>query len=179
MNKTQREALVAALANVNGSTFISIDTLTEPQMDRTMSGKGSAPNPHYGRITKQQLGSSVMVFQNKRVIGYENMVKRRLIEEGLDPESFELSPRRWGQRVPNMPTVMHGDKLYLEVIFLRPGPVQYFIDHAIPINKDEIFGLRETNAPAQGGLTRKVQLRVFDFDSITSVTINKTEMNFY
>lgn len=178
MNKTQASALIAALEHVNGSTFITLDTLSEPIMNKTMGGRGTQPNPHLGRITKQQTDSRVMVFQNKRVHGYENMVRRRLIEEGLDPETFVLSPRRWGVRVPNMPLVTHEGAYYLEVIFLTPGPVQYFIDGTTPINVEDIIGLRETNPPMQAGLERKVQLRVFSFDSLKRIVINKTEMSF-
>lgn len=176
MKSSSIKAIIKSLAQVNGATFISLDTVTVPEMNRTMSGNRAVPNPHFGHITKRQTGSSVMVFQNKRVNGYENMVRKRLLEEGFDPDSFVLSPRRWGVRIPNMPIVEHEDGTYLEVIFLRPGPVEYMLDGE-PIARNEVIGIREygPSPSSQGGLLNKVHLRVFSFDSITRLRIANTE----
>lgn len=174
MNAIQTQILIDLLADVNGNTFISVSTDTHPIMNKTIGGKGTPDNPHYGRIIKRQTGSSVMVFQNKRVNGYENMVARRLVAEGKDPQTFELGHRRWGQRVPNMPLVVHNGEYYLEVIFLRPGPVEYLLDGK-PIALNDIIGLRDTQPPEQGGLSKKVQLRVISFDSIRHLLIDGVE----
>ncbi len=172
MTKIDIPSLLHLLANVNGNTIITLDTIVVPEMNRTIGGVGTDPNPHFGRILKGQIGSSVMVFQNKLVNGYRSMVQRRLVKEGKDPESFVLSPRRWGTRVPNMPVVEHEDKLYMEVIFLTPGEVVYYLD-GYPIEREDIVGLRRYGYnPEQGGLKNKVQLRCFDFDSIHRITIN-------
>lgn len=171
---TTQEALIKMLEAVNGMTFISIDTCVEPIMDKMLDRAAGIRNPHYGRVRKEQKDSVVMVFQNKRVNGYENMVKRRLEAEGKDPESFVLSPRRWGERIPNMPLVVHNNEYYLEVIFLRPGPVQYFLDDQ-PVNEDRIIGLRYPEPPEQGGLERKVQLRCFSFNSLRRIKIDTND----
>ena len=172
MTKIDVPSLLHLLQNVNGSSFITLDTFSVPEMNRTIGGRGTDPNPHFGRILKGQIGSNVMVFQNKTVNGYKSMVKRRLIAEGKDPDSFELSPRRWGVRLPNLPVVEHESKLYLEVIFLHPGDVVYYLD-GYPIERDDIIGLRRyPYNPEQGGLAKKVQLRCFDFDSIHRITID-------
>ena len=102
--------LVNLLNQVNGASFISIDTLTNVKLT------GGKKNPFQGRVTKRVTGSSVMVFQNKNSNGYENMVKRRLQQEGVNPNTFTLSPRAWGQRVPNTCIVEHNGDLYAEVI---------------------------------------------------------------
>lgn len=152
--------------NVNGTTFISISTETVPRL------KGGKKNSFIGRTTKVMTGANVMVFQNKSINGYDAMVRRRLEKEGKDPQSFELSPRTWGERIPNTPFVEHKGNYYLEVIFLTSGEVHYEVDGVkTPANKIE--GLNdEKQEGRQGGLNDKVIIRTFKIDSIKSVTIN-------
>lgn len=181
MDINQRIELIDRLATVNGSTFISIDTEVVPLMNSTLPsnvpGAPRQPNPQYGRVVKRSKGNVVMVFQNKRVHGYKNMVDRRLVKEGKRPEQFQLSPRRWGTRIPNMPLVVHNNEYYLEVIFLKPGVVKYFLDGR-PISLDRVMGLRDQQPPHQGGLNDKVILRVFSFDSLRRIKIGRETMTF-
>lgn len=175
MKPTTQSALIELLKSVNGASFISIDTTTIPAMNKTLGGRGASaiPNPHYGRVVKVMTGAVVMVFQNKLANGYENMVHRRLIAEGKDPASFVLGPRKWGQRLENLPIVEHNGQYYLEVIFLKPGPVQYFLDGHV-IDPDLIQGMREpaVDETQQGGLENQVFIRSFKFDSITKIKID-------
>ena len=155
------------LKSVNGATFITIDTSTERKLT---GGKG---NPHKGRVRKVTTGANVMVFQNKTVNGYDAMVKRRLVKEGKAPESFELSPRKWGTRLPNTPIVEHKGNYYLEVIFLHKGETHYELD-GTKNDPSVIQGLPGYNGESeQGGLNDKVVIRTFKIDSLTSITINK------
>jgi len=153
--------------NVSGNTFIGLDTVTVPKL------KGGKANPHQGRVKKLMIGANVMVFTNKNSNGYDNMVKRRLLAEGKDPETFELGERPWGTRVPNLPIVEHNEAQYLEVIFLRPGEVSYLLDGK-PIEKSAIQGLEEkaANDESQGGLDNKVIIRTFKADSISKLVID-------
>ena len=154
------------LENVNGATFIAIDTSTEPKLT------GGKKNAYKGRVRKIMTGANVMVFQNKTINGYDAMVKRRLEKEGKAPESFSLSPRAWGTRLPNTPIVEHKGSYYLEVIFLNKGDVHYEVDGAVT-DPATITGLAGYNGEAeQGGLNDKVIIRTFKIDSITSITIN-------
>ena len=82
--------------NVNGTSFVGLDT------ESVVKLKGGKKNEQQGRVTKRTLGSQVMVFTNQESNGYENMVQRRLIEEGKDPTSFKVGERAWGKRVPNL-----------------------------------------------------------------------------
>jgi hypothetical protein len=158
--------------NVNGMTPIGLDTVTTPRL------KGGKSNPHQGRVRKIMTGANVMVFQNKRVHGYDAMVKRRLVGEGKNPASFVLSPRKWGSRIPNTPFVSHNGNIYLEVIFLSAGTVSYTLD-GNPIDRDDIEGLDvNRKEAAQGGLHDKVIIRTFKAASINRVTINGTTENF-
>lgn len=171
LKETTESALIEMLKAVNGMSFISIDTEVVPEMNSTMGRGTNLRNPHYGRVVKRQTGSVVMAFQNKNVNGYEQMVQRRLAAEGKDPFDFELSPRRWGKRIPNMPLVEHEGEYYLEVIFLKPGQVEYLLDGEV-VPEDRIIGLRNYGKPEQGGLTNKVPLRVFSFTSIRRIKID-------
>ena len=114
--------LVQAFSNVSGASFVGIDTLTEVPL------LGGKKNPMQGRVTKRMTGASVMCFQNKKINGYDAMIKRRLIAEGKNPDSFVLSERSWGVRVPDMPIIIHEKdgvtQYYVEVIFLTPGTVE-------------------------------------------------------
>ena len=155
--------------NVNGATFISITTETDP---RLLGGK---KNTHKGRVTKVMCGGNVMVFQNKNIHGYEAMVQRRLTKEGKDPASFEMGERQWGHRIPNTPFVEHKGEYYLEVIFLHTGDVHFELDGRM-IHKRNVNGLPKKGVEGvQGGLNDKVVIRTFKVSSIRSLVINGEE----
>lgn len=159
-------------ANVNGSSFVGIDTLTEVPLT------GGKSNPMKGRVTKRMTGASVMVFQNKNINGYKAMVERRLAKEGK-PTTFKLSPRKWGTRLADTPFVEYEKdgsvNHYLEVIFLKAGEVEYLLDGK-PVNKANIVGLKSpAEHSGQGGLEDQVTIRSFKFASIVKIRIDKTE----
>lgn len=160
--------------NVNGATFITIDTITEPKLT------GGKKNPFLGRVQKVNEGSNVMVFQNKQSNGYANMVARRLAAEGKDPQSFILSERKWGVRIPNTPFIEHNGQYYLEVIFLSNGKTTYLVD-GVPTHPSHIEGLTlDREEGHQGGLENKVVIRTFKVDNVTKVSVNKnTYTNLY
>jgi hypothetical protein len=166
--------LAQVLTAMNGAMFIGMDS----EVVVTLAGGKS--NAMQGRVTKRSTGNSVMVFQNKLANAYRDMVKRRLVLEGKDPEDFQLSPRAWGTRLPNTPVVRHDTKsgerkYYLEVIFMKPGVSEYFLDgHAI--SKMDIVGLKEAPEPSgQGGLEATVQIRTFAMDSLLAIRCDKQE----
>ena len=98
---TTHTALEEALLAASGTTFIGLDTSTEPKLT------GGQSNPHRDRVRKVMLGANVMIFQNVRSSAYDSMVKRRLRKEGKDPSTFRLSPRAWGNRIQGTPFVEH------------------------------------------------------------------------
>ena len=162
----QYTQVLNAIANINGASFVTIDTVTTPKLT------GGKSNPHQGRVQKVMTGANVMVFQNKNSNGYENMVQRRLKLEGKDPSSFVLGARAWGTRLDNLPIVEHtknGDtKHYLEVIFLKAGSSHYTLDGNI-VPASSIQGLQESSEGEQGGLNDKVVIRTFDVENITQI----------
>lgn len=164
--------LAPLFESVNGASFISITTETKPTL------AGGKKNEMQGRIIKRQVGSNVMVFSNKNSNGYDNMVRRRLEQEGKDPDSFVLGPRPWGTRIEGTPFIEHNGYYYLEVIFLKAGPVEYLLDGK-PINQADIIGLKESGGSGdQGGLDNKVFIRTFAIESIKALTINKQHYEF-
>lgn len=156
------------LASVSGGSFLGIDTETDVKL------RGGKKNPMQGRVTKKHIGATVMVFQNKNGSAYDKMVRRRLEQEGKDPDSFELSPRAWGTRLEGIPFVEHNGAHYLEVIFIRPGESSYFLDGK-PIDKDRIEGLPEPKEGSQGGLEDKVVIRTYALSSIRKLRIDGAE----
>lgn len=154
--------------SINGATFIALDSTTIPKL------RGGKKNEMQGRVQKHTVGSNVMIFQNKNGnSSYSNMVKRRLEKEGKDPETFALSPRKWGHRIEGTPFIEHKGSHYLEVIFLHAGKTYYTLDGEI-INKDSIEGLPVTYESNQGGLSDRVVIRTYNINNIDSITINRT-----
>jgi len=158
--------ILTILQSVNGASFISMDTTTIPLL------KGGKKNPMKDRVRKHNKRANIMVFQNNAgTNGYDNMVKRRLIKEGRNPESFELSPRKWGKRWTGTPIVEHKGELYLEVIYLTSGKSSYTLEGQ-PIAKDDIEGLNDSKPEGeQGGLYNKVIIRTFKLSSIDRLAI--------
>lgn len=162
--------LINAVAAIQGGSFIGIDTHT----DVTLTGGKS--NPQQGRVTKRMTGATVMAFTNQNVNAYKEMVQRRLTKEGKSPSAFVLHERKWGVRIPNMPIVEHKGAYYFEVIFLKPGQVEYLLD-GIVVPSSAILGLPVAREAVQAGLDDKVVLRDFKCESITELRINGQKFN--
>lgn len=161
------ETLKQAVDLVKGSTFISLDTITEVKLT------GGKKNPLQGRVQKVTRGANVMIFNSTEQNGYENMIKRRMAEEGKDPSTFVLGKRAWGQRIEQSPFIDHNGKKYLECIFVAPGKTVYLVD-GVETDKDDIEGIPvvKENEESQGGIENKVVIRTFSLDSIATVKIN-------
>lgn len=184
---SKKYTLREIFANVNGASFVGLDTESVVQL------KGGKSNPFKGRVKKLVTGSQVMVFTNQEQNGYENMVQRRLIEEGKDPTSFSVGPRKWGTRVPNLPIIEHEKdgvvKEYLEVIFLKPGTTTFLLDDA-PVTKEYLLEnvtgyeeeaekeVNESEDGPQAGLKNKVIVRTYAADSLINVRIDGAEYKF-
>lgn len=171
----KRQTIESAIASVDGASIANIDTITEVKLT------GGKKNPLQGRVQKRTVGSQVMMFTNKNSNGYENMVRRRLVQEGKNPETFELKPRAWGTRVEDSPLIEHTNAKgeyseYIEVIFLKSGTTEYLVDGQVT-PKDEIEGIPASKVyeTQQGGLEDQVVIRSFKLDSIESIRIGGQE----
>lgn len=84
-------------------------------------------------------------------------------------ERFEVSARKWGERIPNGPFIQHVKKgnvhadYYLDTIFLRAGKTEFFLDGQ-PIDEKDIQGyekpVAKEGAHIQGGLKAENQVIV-------------------
>lgn len=165
------DKIKAEVDKVKGATFISLDTMTDIKLT------GGKKNPLQGRVQKITRGANVMVFNDTEQNGYENMIKRRMEQEGKDPSTFTLGKRAWGQRIDQSPFIDHNDKKYLECIFMSPGKSTYLVD-GVETNKEDIEGIPESkeNSESQGGIDNKVVIRAYSLDSIRAVRINGVEV---
>lgn len=172
------DELQALLSNLDGATFAALDTVTKPVL------KGGKSNPMQGKIEKRCIGHRVMLFSNKKSSGYENKVRRHLEREGKNPDSFELGPLPWGERLPESPIIHNKGKFYLQVVFLASGSVEYRATQNIVryspdfmveyeagdiIPKDEIDGLNERSGSEHQGLDNEVIVRTYSLDSIVKL----------
>lgn len=174
-----KESVVRSLLDTfRGAKFVGVDIETTPIINKTMPGegpRGRVPNPHFGRVTKQTKGIGGMIATNTNSNAYASMVKRRLAAEGKDPESFELSSRTWGVRIPDTPFVEHNGQLYVEVICQHPGKSVYLLDGQ-EVDASTIIGLRPATDSEQGGLENKVVIRAFKAESIIGLRVDGVDV---
>lgn len=185
------------LGNIRGSTFASIDTTTAVKVSKKMEtcaknnedqadtinaliSTGVTINPFVDRVIKNTTGTSVILFSNSKTNGYENMVKRRLSNEGKDPSDFVLSPPKWGTRIEDTPIIEHNGEYYLEVILQKVGNQIYLVDNNgqfVETTKESIFGLpkERDDEKSQGGLETKVMICRYKLSSITGIRANGSE----
>jgi hypothetical protein len=144
------------LSTIKGCTFASVDTITRPSAG----------------LRKEVTGTMVILFTNKKTrSGYENMVRRRLADAGLDPSTFEVDQLPWGSRVPNTPLIVHKDAYYLQCIVMKEGKAEYFVgDHKVP--RESITWLREPSSPNQGlANDRQVRISTYKLESIKQIRV--------
>lgn len=165
------EVIKEQIDKVRGSTFASIDTVTDVKLT------GGKKNALQGRVQKLTTGANVIIFNSTEQNGYENMIKRRMVEEGKDPSTFTLGSRPWGTRVDQSPFIDHNGKKYIEFVFMNPGKTTYLVD-GVETAKDDIEGLPEVkeNPDSQGGIENKVIIRTYAIDSIKSMRVNGVEL---
>lgn len=167
-----RECSAIELAtSVTGTSIISLDSCTDVKLT------GGQKNPHQGTVTK--VTSKVRGILIENTSGYHDLVTKRLLQEGIDPGSYEPKERRWGEHIDDTPLITHKGNLYLQVITLGCGEVQYFChgepvayQDGVMIDKDGyiISGIPSTPKPAdQSGLKNKVIVRCYNIDSILQV----------
>jgi hypothetical protein len=130
------------LDRINGCTFATIDSTTEVSTG-------------VWKITK---GTRVILFTNKKVSGYEQMVRRRLLEAGRDPNNFVLGDLPFGERVSNTPLIFYRGVYYLQTIVLEPGQFTGRIGNR-EVSLEGLLPNRRTNQ----GLSKEDEVRVATF----------------
>ena len=102
-------------------------------------------------------------------------------------ERFEVSPRKWGERVPNTPIIRHvkaGEvhpSFYLDTIFLNAGKTEFFLDGQ-PIAEADIVGydkpVLKEGAQIQGGLKAENQVIVRSIGLASILSIRTGGQNY-
>ncbi len=171
MNNFQRQIL-STLMQLDGCAIGSLVTETKVPL------LGGKKNEMKDRVTKFAEGGNIMLFTNKNDSSYRKMVAKRLAKEGKNPANFVLSPRTWGERIPETPFILHKGEYYLEAIFLSaPGKIQYKLDGQ-NIAKEDIKGLKADSGEAkQGGLTDKVIIRTYKLSSILEIKMGELSVS--
>jgi hypothetical protein len=141
------------LKAISGCTFASLDSRTEPK-------------PGIICITT---GERVMLFTNKKSSGYENMVRRRLMEAGKNPDNFVLSDLPWGIRVDDSPIIEHAGRYYLQTVVMEHGESKYYIG-ATEIDPAAV-GIRPRRTNQGLSLGNEVIVKTFKIESITRITL--------
>lgn len=157
---------------LSGASFVTINTTTTPKLNKTLvTDDGRIENPYFDKVTKQSK-LNCQIFQNKVKNGYEEMVKRRMVKEGKDPETFELQPRKWGVRLPNLPIIEHKGEYYLEVIVHNTLSSEYIYNNK-SVKSTEIKGWPSSGDPekSQGGIEDKVEIRSIKLSNIKEIHI--------
>jgi hypothetical protein len=143
--------LQTLFSNIEGCTFATIDSETKPTAG----------------IRCVTTGERVILFTNKKVSGYEQMVRRRLEAAGKNPDNFVLSDLPWGERIPNTPFITHNGRHYLQCIVLAPGDSRFFIGDT-EVNPDDLgLGKRSLNQ----GLSNAdaVVVHTYAIENITAI----------
>lgn len=146
------ESLKMLLDKIQGCTFATLDTTTKP-------------TPGVRKVTT---GTRVILFTNRRTSGYEEMVKRRLIEAGKNPSDFVLGDLPWGERIPNSPLIVSRGNYYLQTIILEPGQSTYYTGDR-EIDPTGLLPSRRTNQ----GLSKEDEVHVatYRIDHIDSLAL--------
>lgn len=173
----ERHLIEQALEALKGTTFIGLDTETVPVL------KGGKKNPMQGKIKKLCKGHQVILYGTP---GYEAKVKRHLVAEGKNPESFKAGPLPWGEHIPGTPFIDNKGERYLQVVFLKPAKdIEYLATTEIVlpeainnrfrysegeyINKNDIPGLEDRTGSEHQGLDNQVVVRAYKISSITGL----------
>ncbi len=154
------------LSRISGCTFAALDA-------------DFSPAPGFRKVIT---GDVVLLYRTKGVSGYENMVKRRLVDIGRDPSNFVLSDLPWGERVDDLPLIENGGQFYLQTILVKPGKTEAFIGTDLtgwkpvdPSAYPNVFKKdreAERAAYSQGlSLDKAVIVRTFKLESLTELRL--------
>lgn len=151
------EVILKVLDRVKGCTFATIDSTTYPQ-------KGIE------KITK---GERVLLFTNQNVSGYNEMVKRRLLEAGKDPRGFSLGDLPWGERLPGTPLIMHNGRYYLQTVRIDKGKSEYYLKSLAGRRKidPEAYGFRKRRTNQGLASADQVEVSTFNLEHIDRIAL--------
>lgn len=157
------QRLKEVLSRITGCTFAAIDA-------------DFAPKPGFRKVVT---GEVVLLYRTSGGSGYENMVKRRLIDCGRDPSNFVVGDLPWGERVGNLPLIEKDGKFYLQTILIKAGntvcymgPGQ-FEEEVEPALYPEVFGRNSDIISSGQGLPpeKAVIVRTYKLESLKEIRL--------
>jgi hypothetical protein len=148
--KMDGRVLLDLLDRINGCTFASLDAET-------------VPSPG---LRKTETGKRIILFKSPH---YSDIVRRRLVEAGKNPDDFALGDLPWGSRIEGTPLIENKGKIYLQVIELAEGKVEYRLFNGTLVNPSELM-LRSTRTN-QGLGDNGVHVRAYNIDNITRIAL--------
>ena len=160
------DELKQKLETIKGATFATLVTRTKTKARKT-------GNP-FGDIFKV---SCINVCLNHH---YGNAVNRQQVREGGEGD-FEVSPRKWGHRIPGTTMVEHNGAYYIEVKIEKMLGHQYETGSG-EVLSDEVVApflppsRLEEQAEAQG-VEKAVILRDYNLSSVRAITVKGETYN--
>ena len=153
------ETLKVLLNRIHGATFATLDTETWATKEKS--------------IRKVSRGERVIIFRTNGGSGYEGMVKRRLEEAGINPDSFKVGPLPWGERVDDLPLISCNGNYYLQCIQTSPGEAFYFLGMTDQrIDDPSAFGVKRRRAYNQMlSPEREVLVNTYRIDGIQRIAM--------
>lgn len=144
--------LVETLLRIRGCTFASLDARTAERS-----------------IIREVKNERVLLYSMKEGSGYERKVRRALVREGRDPDSFRVGPLPWGNRIENLPLIEHKGIFYLQTVLLSPGEERYFIG----VKEVPRPSWVRTRIPTGQGLSadNSVYVHTYRLDSLTGLRL--------
>lgn len=142
------------LERIHGATFATLDTETTTK-----------------NLIKVSQGERVILFRTNGVSGYENMVKKRFEEAGLDPNGFSVGPLPWGERVDDLPLISHNGEHYLQSVRLSEPEAKYFLPGGIPVSDPSTFGIRPRRRNFDLPEDKQVHVSCYNVRNITRIAL--------
>ena len=155
---TRQEFFEMLNTNVHGTSAITIDVCTIPQMRKTN-------NPYIGVKKYQSLNG---------IIGYSYQKAVNRIAEKEGKESREVQPRAWGETSDNRIFVIHKDKTYLKLKVESSNNLRYIKENEeVLIEKLKEFMPEKGNkSTTQQDLDGEVIERTINIENIKAARIS-------
>lgn len=156
------EELKSLLLDQKGTTFVSIETETNPRL------KGGKSCPYFGVIKRSKVNGAIG-------FNYENSVNLQRAREG-QVEKFFSENRTWGQRIKGTAVVEYKGKFYLELKVEKVYPPDFFLQGKRIENKSISSFLPEKKSSRQD-VENEIVLRDYAFSSIKRIKIKNQEFS--
>jgi hypothetical protein len=153
----ERSVLEALISQIDGCCYATVDAETRPA----------------DGIVKVTTGKRVLLFANRDCSGYQELVHRRLLAAGKNPQDFVLQDLPWGERIGNSPLIGHKGKIYLQCVELTPGDSKFYIAVSMKEVDPNDLHLRERRTN-QGLGADSVYVCTYDISHITRVALEGT-----